>query len=183
MLRRADAGGGEVERPGFSFADQVADGVELGIRIDHDDRGRFRNAADIGEILQRIVRQAREDARIDSDDRALHDQSVAIRVRLRDHAAADIAAGAGTIVDDDRLPETRGQFVLDEPHQNVGAAAGRKWHDHAHRLRREALRVGLTGRKGQHRGGGRKQARHCRHCIPPAFARACSAAFEPSQIE
>jgi hypothetical protein len=65
---------------------------------------------------------------------------VAIGLRLGDDVAADRAASAAAVVDDDRLPQTflhpAGQRTADD----VRDATGAERHDHAHRPVGEVLR-------------------------------------------
>ena len=54
--------------------------------------------------------------------------------------AADIAAGAGPVLDHDLLAEPLRQPLADQARGDVDRAAGRKWCDQLHRPRRIRLR-------------------------------------------
>ena len=51
------------------------------------------------------------------------EQCVAIRRRLRDEPAADAAAGAGAILDDDRLTQWPANLLGNQPRDEIGRAA------------------------------------------------------------
>ena len=63
-------------------------------------------------------------------------ERVAIRRGLRHDFSADVAAGAGTVVYDERLAQTLGQLFRDRPRHDVGRARRRK---------RQFQRTGLLG--------------------------------------
>ena len=96
-----------------------------------------------------------------------HDeQRVAVRLGLRGELGADDAVGAAAIVHDDGLPPRLAQLLRDGARDDVGAAAGRKRHDEAHR----------PGRIGRLRRGVRDAAELQRQPQPaPGRRRATSA--------
>jgi hypothetical protein len=64
-------------------------------------------------------------------------------------SARDVAAGAGPVVDDDRLPPHLLQLRTERTGDDVGGAARREGHDDPDGLRRPRLRVyGRDGAKG-----------------------------------
>ena len=73
---------------------------------------------------------------------------MAVLVGLGHHVGADIAAGAGLVLDHDRLADGVLQLGADQPRQDVGGAAGRKRHDDAHRLA-EGLRGRVDGMEAE----------------------------------
>src|SRR5439155_10224098 len=58
---------------------------------------------------------------------------------------ADVAGGAGAVIDDHRLPEAFGEFLRNDARRDVGRPAGRKGNDHAERPRGPGLRERLRG--------------------------------------
>ena len=66
---------------------------------------------------------------------------VSVARRLRDDAEPDVAARARPIVNDERLAEPFRHAWLDQPHDCVGAATGRKGDDDPDRLVREVRRL------------------------------------------
>ena len=118
------------------------------------------------EIFQRVVRQRFVEAGIDNDRRTRQIKRVAVRRRLRHHFGADIAAGAGPVVDDDLLVPRLGEFLSDQARHQINAAAGSKGDDEADR----AGGVGLRIHDG--RAGNRKQ-KYCnsaKHAIHVGFS-------------
>src|SRR6185369_2146359 len=81
--------------------------------------------ADQRKILPDVVADFRIEVRVDGDlgDRAHHD-GLAVGRRGRGVARGDRAAGARTVLHDDRLPEALGELRRDDARQDVGAAAG-----------------------------------------------------------
>ena len=97
-----------------------------------------RNLRDRHEILQRVVVDL-VDMRI-ADDRFRHDQDgVAVRRSLGGELDAEIAVGAGLVLDHDLLAEHARQMLADEPGRDVGRAARRERHDHLDRTVRPLL--------------------------------------------
>ncbi len=68
-------------------------------------------------------------------------QRVAVGIGLGDDFGADIAAGAGVVLDDHRLPPFARQPIGDDARHDVGGAAGRKRHHDLDRVRRIILRL------------------------------------------
>ena len=90
------------------------------------------------EILDHVVRQLGVDARRHRHRAKAHQQQVAVRRRLGDRLGADVAAGAGTIFDDDVLPQQLRHLLRDHAGVVIVGAAGRK-------SRHEADRLGWIG--------------------------------------
>ena len=68
-------------------------------------------------------------------------QRVAVARRLRHAPDADIAAGAGHVLDHDRLPERAAHALGEQARDRVGRPAGRIRHDDGDRAVREGLRA------------------------------------------
>jgi hypothetical protein len=60
-------------------------------------------------------------------------QRIAIRRRARNDLGADIASGAGFVVDHDRRTQRLRDARHDDPGERIRASSGRKRHDEAHR--------------------------------------------------
>ena len=67
------------------------------------------------------------------------DQRVAVGRRLRQRFRGDDAAGAGAVLDHDRLAPALRQFVAERARHDVDRAAGRIWHQDADRARGEGV--------------------------------------------
>ena len=81
-------------------------------------------------------------------------QRVPVRLGLRREIGADVAAGAGLLLDDDRLAPLRLQLVGGDARQHVVDAASRERHDELDRLaRKRALRIGGTRQRGHRQRG------------------------------
>jgi len=69
-------------------------------------------------------------------------------------ARANVAGGTSYILDIELLPEMFAKFLSGDPREDIGAAAGSEWHNHAHRPRRVGLRS-CNARHGGQRGSAR----------------------------
>ncbi len=67
------------------------------------------------------------------------DQRVAIGRGPRRRLGADVAAGTGTIFDDDRLAQGAPGALRDHARDQVGGPASGEWHDQVDRPRRISL--------------------------------------------
>ena len=159
--RRAVAAAGHVELAGMRLrvAHEVghrgdAGGLRL-CRVEHQHIGHAGDQRDRHEVLDRVVGQLRVQRLVDAvrADRA-HQQGVAVRCRLGHFGGAEVAAGAGLVVDDEGLAEGALQLRRQRAGQQVGGAAGRERHDDAHRLARPG---GLRPRRSGQRQSGDKQ--------------------------
>jgi hypothetical protein len=70
---------------------------------------------------------------------------VAVGGSLGHNLRADIAACARAILDDDLLAQHQSKLLCDNPRDDVGTAARRKWHDQADRALRPTAVAGLRG--------------------------------------
>ena len=117
-------------------------------RIDHQDQRLERNGGDEGEVLLPVVRRAAEQGRAVGQRGRRHEERVAVGRRTRDKLGADHGAGAGLVLDDDRLTQFDLQPRRDDAGGDVDISAGCEGRDDLHRFGRPVLRV---GRKGQER--------------------------------
>ena len=153
----ADAGdtrGGETDffRIGLGVGDEL-------LEVLRRQRGmgdkNIRGAGDLGdrcEILHRVIGHFVIKAGADADigDVTEH-HGVTIGGRFRDNGHADVAVGAGAVVDDDLLAQLIRQHRRNRTRQRIRAAARGVGHDKTHRTRRIGLRGNGRGR-GQQRG-------------------------------
>ena len=106
------------------------------------------DASDRRKILARVEAGVGIDARADRRGPGRGgEERVAVGRALRDRPAAGEAAGARTVVDDDRLAKSLAHLVGNDARHDPRAAAGREWHDQGD----GAVRIGL--RRGCEDGG------------------------------
>ena len=153
MLPGAVAGRRVVDlaRMRFRHRDQLFDRLRREILAHHDDERKFRQHADRREVGDRIVGQMREQARIDRHagvEPGL--QGVAVGRRPGGKLGTRHRAGAGPVVDHERLAELLGQLLADDAGHDVGAAAGGRGDDDGDRPGRKIVR--------RQRGGGQAEA-------------------------
>ena len=141
---------------GLGIRHQLLDGLERLRRIGHQQVRHQRHARERGEILDRIEPQFRVQALVDGvgADRA-HEDRVAIGRGARHELGADIAAGAGAVVDDDRLAKVLADELPQHARQDVGGAAGRERDDDRDGLGGEGLGLRRQRRQGQQAEGRR----------------------------
>jgi hypothetical protein len=77
---------------------------------------------------------------------------MAVGRAFRRRLGADVAAGAGLVVDQHGLPEDRRKLLRDPARADVDRAARRRGRDDAHRLGRIRLRGGGAGAEDQEQG-------------------------------
>ena len=121
----------------------------------HDARDR-RDVADEVEIKLVVKR------RIDGVRRAHQEQRVAVRCRLHDRLGGDIGAGAGSVLDDERLAELLRQPLTHQAREGVGGAARRKPDDQPHRSWRVRL-AAVSRSAGSGRGDNARPAAEAPH--------------------
>jgi hypothetical protein len=138
-----------------------------------DARDRREIAAELEAALR--VHEVHDRLAADRPD----EQRVAVGRALRRRVRADHRAGAGLVLDDDRLPEPRRELLPERARDDVDPAARRERHDEAQRLRRVGLRRGWQ-RGGKQRRDGEEADDHERGpsiCLAGVCAaRGCRAA-------
>ena len=92
---------------------------------------------------------------------ARHHERIAVGRRFGRKLGRNRPAGAGPILDDDRLSERNVQFLADDARGDIGAAAGRRGDYHADRLGR-ILRGGLRRRGKRNEQSEQQKDRHVR---------------------
>ena len=147
VLRRGDAELRIVDLAGML----LGVGDQLGKRVDRQRVGRrdrvavARDQRDAHQVLELVVKTLVEQ-RVDRIEIGADEQVVAV-ARARHHVVrGERRAGAGLVIDDDRVPERRAQAIGDEARRNVGRPAGREADHHADRAGRIVLRRGAGGR-------------------------------------
>ena len=141
---------GEIElaRMRFGKRDQLLHGGRLLLRRHRqhqrhggDERDRHETVRIVGELLVKRL--------VDGERRRIGEQQrIAVRRGLGRLFGADIAAGAGPVVDDHRLAPFLRQLLRHHAHQRVGRGARRRRHDDLDRPRRIGLRL-AQGRKAK----------------------------------
>ncbi len=102
-------------------------------------------SSEIGrEVVEHVVLQLGKQERHDGMPARNDHKGVAVRRGFRRRLRREGAAGAGPVLDDDRLPEALGELVAEGARNDVDRAAGRKRHKEMDRLRR----IGVLGKRG-----------------------------------
>src|SRR6266571_2791022 len=140
---RARGGVGQLAGVRSRERDQLADVRGPDFQVGGDDVGRGGDERHRGELRDVLFGERRGRA---------HEERVAVGGRLRHGVRADMAARAGLVLDEHLLLPNFGELRRHEARERVGAAAGRKGHDDAHRLRGEGLRGGGEGENRQRFG-------------------------------
>jgi hypothetical protein len=126
LARHAD---GELAGVGLGVGDHVLQRRERCIGLGGDDQRRVCDQHDRLEILVGIVGHRLVHQPVLRDRaRRREQQGVAVRWRLGDHRAADIATSAAAIFNDELLAERVAEHRRDHAGKHVGAAAG--WERH-----------------------------------------------------
>ena len=125
--------------------------------------GKTRDHRDRLEVLLGVVAEIAVERLVGGDrSGAAPDQGVTVGRGLGGGQRAGIAAGAGTVVDDEGVPDRlAGPFQHDASDHVAGAAAGKR-NDHLDRPRRIALGFGCGA--AQHHRQCDHRARHEPHC-------------------
>ena len=114
---------------GFRERDEVRRGLGLHRRIDEEEHRSGADQTDRREVADRIVMHALLDRRNDGVRHVGEQQGIAVRRGFGGDLDAEAAAGAGTVVDDDRLAERFRQRLAEQAGKHIRAAAGRVGHD------------------------------------------------------
>jgi hypothetical protein len=108
---------------------QVLDRADGDLRICREHHGRAADKADRREILQAVVGNVLEHARVHGVVVIDHHQRVAIGLGARDRGGGKGATGAGSALDDELLTQQRRQLVADDARDRIEQAADRKRHE------------------------------------------------------
>ena len=162
MRHAADAGRRHIDfaRIGLGIGNEL--GKRLGRKrvIHHHDIGKADDGCDRCDIADEIEIELVVKRRVDRARRAEEAQRITVRSRAHDCLSADIAAGAGTIFNDELLTQPLRQPLPHEPRSNVGRTSGSERHDQAHRPRRIGL-CQYDPRRNRQRGSSCGQMQEC----------------------
>ena len=113
---------------------------------------RLEHQRDRREVTHRVVRQAGKETDVHRvrPERA-HHQRIAIGRRLGHHVRADVAAGAGAILDQHRLAPVLTHPRADQASVEIGNASGGERYDDPDGLRR--IRLPVRERAGEQQNG------------------------------
>jgi hypothetical protein len=140
-IRGADAGMAEIDLAGVAFGvgDEFLQVFGRKILAQRHDAEGLCHHSD-GRERVGLERQHRIDRVGGGIGAGVADRDgVAVRLGTRGPRQRGRAAGAGDILDHDRLPERRTHLLGDGARDHVRGAAGRKWHDHGDRVFRIIL--------------------------------------------
>ncbi len=157
MAERSVARDADIELAGVCLRvrRELLDILDRKRRPRRDDQGRLGQQHDRRESLLRIVRHALVHQLVvrERPGRAEQDR-VAVGSGFGDGSAPDIAACAGTIVDDELLAKSLAEILRERTRQQVGAPAGGKRHDHGDGPRRPDLYLCLGDRRSRPEASG-----------------------------
>ena len=160
MRRRAGTGGGErvLARVLLRQRDQVGDGLHRQVEPHHQHIGHRPQHGDGGEVLVHVEGELAVERRRDRlRGHGIEADGVAVGCGAGDRLAADIAAGAGLVLDDELLPGHLRELGADDARERVGRPARREDVDVAHRLV-GPVALGAGEARGEERAGqGRSQ--------------------------
>ena len=179
MIGRAGPGRriGDLAGIGFRVGDELRHGVRRHRRVHHHGVGHIGEQRERGEILHAVERHGGEQSVVHGvHAHGVEQDGVAVGRRARDRAGADVAGGAGAVLDHDRLAHRLMQMLADDARQDVGRAAGRPRHDQRDRTARIGLREG--GRGGEAREPASAE-RRVRFVMAPTVARGADARTLP----
>src|SRR6516225_6603047 len=174
---------------GLGISDELGKRLRRNRRIHHHDIWKADDRCDRRDVAEEIEIELVVKRRVDCARRAEEAQGIAVGSRAHDCFGADIAAGAGTIFNDELLTQPLRQPLPDQPRSNVGRTSGSERNDQAHR----PCRIGLCQydpRHNRQRGGSCGQMQECAagkfHGVPRwslgiiYHAVACTTRAEPS---
>src|SRR5947207_1435300 len=160
---------GEVElaRIAARVLEEFADARDGRLGGDHQNVGAAAPERAGGGVLLRVGRQEPVQRHVDRVGRRRDEQRVAVGRALRDEVGADIAAGAGLVLDDDRLSQGFRKARAQSTRGEIGDTARRESDDEPDRL--GGIVSQRRQRKKQSGGDERYHPRASRH--PPLEGR------------
>ena len=123
--------------------------------------GQPDRSADRRAVADEVERHVLVERRVDGVVRTGEGDRVAVGRRAERRRHADIAAGAGPVLDDELLPQVIRQVLADDARDDVVGAARRERDDPAHRPRRIGLRARDAGGDRQRGRAGGETAGIC----------------------
>ena len=136
VRRRADACRceGELARLSLGSLDQLLDALVRTIARAHHHVRRLAQDRHVGNVLQRVVRQCLADRRVRRMRGRLHEQRVAVGIRLHHRRRADLPARPRPVLDDHRLLPVLVEALRDDAPRDIRARARSERHDESDRL-------------------------------------------------
>src|SRR5262249_48042176 len=117
----------------------------------HDDVRLPADACDWRDVADEIETKLVIERGIDGVPTAHQEERITVSGCTHDCFGSNIARCTRPVFNDEWLAEPLGEPLAYQPCKDVARASGRKWHDHAHRLRRVRLRP-RDARDGRERG-------------------------------
>ena len=158
MRGAAVAAGTVVDPPGLRARklDQLLHRTCRKRRMRDERVGSPRHQRHRSKVPPRVVRDLADQGIDDEASRPDRKQRIAIGRRLSDEVGADVAAGARTVLDDERLPPGLRELLGDQTHDDVVRPAGGERHDDPHGPGGVVLR--MRTQTEQHRAKRRAEA-------------------------
>src|SRR6516162_3236656 len=132
---------------GFDEGDEVLDARCRHRRVDYESGGCHHCKRYWREVLLRVVRYFSVGVRVHDKGAKRKEYGITVGCGPRRLAHANIAAGPSDVLEIELLPKRFAEFLSGNPREDIGASAGREWHNHAYRPRR----IGLRPRDPRHR--------------------------------
>src|SRR6516164_3333175 len=132
---------------GFDEGDEVLDARCRHRRVDYESGGCHHCKRYWREVLLRVVRYFSVGVRVHDKGAKRKEYGITVGCGPRRLAHANIAAGPSDVLDIELLPKRFAEFLSGNPREDIGASAGREWHNHAHR----PCRIGLRPCDPRHR--------------------------------
>jgi hypothetical protein len=147
----ADAGRCHVDlsRVGLGIGDELGNRFGRDQRVHEDNHRHPDDAADRRDVADEIEIEFRIERGVDRVGDRGRQQRIAVRGRVDDGLGADVAAGAGPVLDDEGLAEPVTEPLRHQARRDDAAAAGGKTGHEAHRPRRIIGRRASVCREGR----------------------------------
>src|SRR5262249_51935759 len=133
---------------GLGVCNEIRNGPGRQDWIDHHDQGLASQACDRDDVTDEIEIELVIERDVDGIRDIYIKKRIPVWGRTHDHFAADVAASAWTVLDDERLAEPLLQPLSYQASKGVACATSRKTYHQTHRPRRIGLRP--------------RETRHCR---------------------
>src|SRR5215472_14779309 len=117
----------------FGISDELGDRLSWNRWIHHHEVGHDNNAGDRRDVADEIEVELLIKRRVHRVRRMDEEERIAIRYRTHDGLRGDIGAGARPVLDNELLAEPLREPLADQASDDVGAPAGGKADDDAHR--------------------------------------------------
>ena len=159
MVERAGAARAVAQWSLLRELHEIGDRMDRERRVDHQHERHMTDQRHQNEVPVGTVRQFLIERLVHRHGPAGgHHDRVAIGCALGDLHCRRDRARAGTVLDHERFAETLGEFLSEQPRQNIGAAAGRERHDERD-LAVGILRGAVLGRRRADRCADQREAK------------------------